>query len=143
MFAINCPIKKNPNHRRWTSMVKMGVCIKTGPGHNPPIPQPIPKHIPPPISLTSITLFTGLNSFSPKSGSFLTFIMYVKVTILTANPAPRTNISDGFQSLVNAKKLIMLVLLTIPDTKSPHPKTNPTKNTISWSLTKKELELNL
>lgn len=57
---------------------------------------------------------------------------------LTANPQPRTNIKEGFQSLPKAKKLIIFVLLTIPETKRPIPKTRPTRKRTNWSLYKNE-----
>jgi len=53
---------------------------------------------------------------------------------LTANPHPRTNIKEGFQSFPKARKLMMLDLLTIPETMSPAPKINPTRNRTNWSL---------
>lgn len=75
MFAINCPKKKNGNQIKWTSTVNMGVCIIEGPGHNPPIPHPNPKHKAPPTNLVSITVLFGLKSFYPKNGYFLTLII--------------------------------------------------------------------
>lgn len=53
--------------------------------------------------------------------------MYVKVTTLTVKPTPRTNINEGFQSLVNAKKDKIFVLLTIPATNKPQPNMMPTR----------------
>lgn len=121
---------------RWTSTVNIGACISAGPGHNPPIPHPRPNNIAPTTSFQSIKLFWGLNNFDPNKGYFLTLIMYWKTIKLTMTPAPRTNINDGFQLLLKAKNIDIFDLLTIPATKSPAPKINPTKKTIIWSLIK-------
>jgi hypothetical protein len=51
----------------------------------------------------------------------------VKKTKFTNSPHPRTNIKEGFQSLLKAKNPIILVLLTIPATIKPAPKSKPTK----------------
>ena len=54
--------------------MKIGNCIIVGPGHNPPIPQPSPKHAAPKTNFQSIKVIWGLNNFYPKIGLFFTLI---------------------------------------------------------------------
>lgn len=49
-------------------IVNSGYNAKAGPGHNPPIPQPIPKINPPKINLRSTVLFVGISNFILKTG---------------------------------------------------------------------------
>lgn len=63
LFAMNWPKMKNGNQRKWTSIVNIGSCMMTGPGHSPPSPHPSPKQAAPPTSFQSITLLMGLNNF--------------------------------------------------------------------------------
>lgn len=55
--------------------MKIGIRVKAGPGHNPPIPQPIPKIKAPQHNFQSIVLLFGTSNFSAKIGFYLTFIM--------------------------------------------------------------------
>jgi hypothetical protein len=45
------------NHIKWISIVNIGICIRAGPGHKPPIPHPNPNRIDPITSFQSMIEF--------------------------------------------------------------------------------------
>lgn len=61
--ARNMPNMRAANQITWIYTWKAGNNARAGPGHNPPIPHPNPKHIAPITNFQSITLLSGLNSF--------------------------------------------------------------------------------
>ena len=99
---------------------------KSGPGHKPASPQPVPKMAPPRMSLVSMFPGSGRSNSSPKVGALHCFLMSMTPGIIAAKAAPMRTANDGSQVLcVNWKKVDTFAGLTIPPTHKPTPKRTP------------------